>query len=498
MHLLLNWLLQTAALVLAVHVVLRRWRTASAATRHAVWFMTLVLLTALPLRDLVESALVTEAPPMPLETAEPLAAFVLPPAPAWMTLLAICLWGEWAALSLVRLARAIAALADARQTCTPFPADREARLTHWRRLRASGRPAALALCPRVGAAAVFGLRRPLIAVSPVLASRLTDDELDQVIVHELAHVRRRDDFATLAQACVSALVGFHPAVRLALSRLALEREMACDDWVVRATGSARQYASCLTRVAEARDFGPRLAPAALNGPQLRVRVHHLLDARRSRARASRLSLAASACLLLALALLITGTAIVVESRERPFEPRLITAAANGHSADSRGSRSAARAGTPSPARADVSHATLAEDEAPRIPSLLPSPPQDTLTHTAARQPDTQPASRPQSQTDRTGASPGRPLDARTLHAFEQLPLGADPQSDAADPVDQSDEDGTIPARLVSPWQSLAGAGIVVGEGTQRAAIAVAESTTHAATATAGFMTRMGKSFTRIF
>ena len=57
-------------------------------------------------------------------------------------------------------------------------------------------------------------------------------ELNAILLHELAHLRRRDDWTNLIQKIVGALLFFHPAVWWIEKKLALEREMACDDLVL--------------------------------------------------------------------------------------------------------------------------------------------------------------------------------------------------------------------------------------------------------------------------
>ncbi|MBV8602770.1 MAG: pentapeptide repeat-containing protein, partial [Candidatus Eremiobacteraeota bacterium] len=127
-----------------------------------------------------------------------------------------------------------------------------------------------------------GLGAATIVLPRTLVATLGDDELDQVLVHELAHLARRDDLTNLIERIVGAILFFHPAVHLVSRRLDLEREIACDDWVVAATGSRGRYASCLTRVAElalgaSRHAAPALGLFASRGV-LRKRVEHLLDA----------------------------------------------------------------------------------------------------------------------------------------------------------------------------------------------------------------------------
>jgi beta-lactamase class D len=108
---------------------------------------------------------------------------------------------------------------------------------------------------------VLGLGRPIVAIPAALVESLSDDELDQVALHELAHVRRRDDWAKLAQSAAEALCAFHPAARWIARRVDAEREVACDDWVISITRERRRYARCLLKLA---GFG--LASASVPAP----------------------------------------------------------------------------------------------------------------------------------------------------------------------------------------------------------------------------------------
>ena len=93
-------------------------------------------------------------------------------------------------------------------------------------------------------------RHPAVILPEPLLAKLSTDELDHVILHELAHVARRDDWTNLAARAATALVGWHPAAAWVLRRIDREREIACDDWVVAATGAPRPYAASLARLFE--------------------------------------------------------------------------------------------------------------------------------------------------------------------------------------------------------------------------------------------------------
>ena len=97
---------------------------------------------------------------------------------------------------------------------------------------------------------VMGIFRPLIVLPTDLLGKLRADELELVLMHELAHVRRLDNLTLLLQRLVTAALFFHPAVWLCGRMLQREAEQACDDLVVNATGRSEVYACGLASVAE--------------------------------------------------------------------------------------------------------------------------------------------------------------------------------------------------------------------------------------------------------
>ena len=108
-----------------------------------------------------------------------------------------------------------------------------------------------------------GLFDAMILVPRSLLERLSEPEVDQICLHELAHLRRADDWTNGLQRVVSALLGWNPAAQFVGQQLDLEREVACDDWVLSFVGTVRPYALCLTKMAETRVVA---APARFRRP----------------------------------------------------------------------------------------------------------------------------------------------------------------------------------------------------------------------------------------
>src|SRR6185503_4263157 len=149
-------------------------------------------------------------------------------------------------------------------------------------------------------ASVLGGGRPIIAVAPKLIDRLSPDELDRIMIHEWAHVQRRDDLLSLAHAIVRATAGWHPAVWWLERRMLIEREIACDEITVRLTGCPKRYAACLTAIATLPGSSlPMEAVGVLSTPALTRRVVRILSQRRLASPAFSAAAAVVAVLVLA-------------------------------------------------------------------------------------------------------------------------------------------------------------------------------------------------------
>src|SRR3970040_235218 len=114
-------------------------------------------------------------------------------------------------------------------------------------------------------ACALGLGRPVVLVSRSVADAVNDESLDEIVMHEQAHLDRYDDWSQLLQAVVGSLAGLHPAVRFLARRMDVDREAACDDRVVSRTGATRRYASSLLAAAAA--SRPNATAGGLRRPQ---------------------------------------------------------------------------------------------------------------------------------------------------------------------------------------------------------------------------------------
>ena len=102
-----------------------------------------------------------------------------------------------------------------------------------------------------------------------LLDELDPRELEQIGIHEAAHLLRNDDYALLLQRILEALFALHPVVRWISRRIDLEREIACDDFVIASTNNPQPYAACLARVVQLTG-GIRATPIATSAADRRT------------------------------------------------------------------------------------------------------------------------------------------------------------------------------------------------------------------------------------
>lgn len=122
---------------------------------------------------------------------------------------------------------------------------------------------------------VFGHFRPVILMPVGLLTGLPSWQLEAILLHELAHVRRHDYLVNICQRLAEGLFFYHPAVWWISRIIRVERENCCDDIVVALRGNAHEYAIALTALEQARCANHEPAMAATGG-SLMKRVRRLL------------------------------------------------------------------------------------------------------------------------------------------------------------------------------------------------------------------------------
>jgi beta-lactamase regulating signal transducer with metallopeptidase domain len=112
---------------------------------------------------------------------------------------------------------------------------------------------------------VIGWLRPVILLPTSALTGLTAEQLEALLAHELAHIRRYDYLANMLQTVVETLGFYHPAVWWISHRIRIERENCCDDLAVSISGDRIRYAKALTSMEEIRASRSGLAVAATGG-----------------------------------------------------------------------------------------------------------------------------------------------------------------------------------------------------------------------------------------
>lgn len=193
-------------------------------------------------------------------------------------------------------------------------------------LKGCGRQALLCVSPEVNRPSVTGLLQPRILLPEGLLEVLTAAELKHVVLHEMEHLRRGDDWLNLLQQLSLVALPLNPALLWLDRRLCRERELACDDGVLRTTRAHNAYAACLVKLAEDSLLrkGAILAMSALGtGAQeseLGARVRRILSGPASRKSPRRTAWAAVAFLACTAALLARCPQwVAFEAQAQPLE-----------------------------------------------------------------------------------------------------------------------------------------------------------------------------------
>jgi bla regulator protein BlaR1 len=129
---------------------------------------------------------------------------------------------------------------------------------------------------------VFGILRPVLLWPGGISARLSDEQIEAIFAHELAHVRRRDNLAAAMHMLVQAVFWFHPLVWWVGARLIDERERACDEEVIRSGRHPQVYAESILKTCQFSVESPLLCVAGVTGSDLKRRIEAIMTAPLSR------------------------------------------------------------------------------------------------------------------------------------------------------------------------------------------------------------------------
>ena len=297
----LNSLWQGLLLALVAWFCLRLVPRSSASLRYGIWCIALIAVLALPVIAVQFAG--TGLGAHAAAGSEPVVAV---PQRFAQTLFVV--WYVSASALVVRLILSYVRLQQLKASAVPLPPLYQSKVRRWLAACGGQRECRLCVSDRVPMPVAIGLVDPVIILPERLIEQLSDDEFDQIGLHEVAHLQRWDDYTNVFQKIVEALLFFNPAVYLIGRQLTLEREIACDDRVIAATGKPLTYALCLTRLVEATALArqPLHALGALSTRrQFAIRIERLLDRRGSVPAASRFA-ATAACIGIAASLVVAA------------------------------------------------------------------------------------------------------------------------------------------------------------------------------------------------
>jgi beta-lactamase regulating signal transducer with metallopeptidase domain/type II secretory pathway component GspD/PulD (secretin) len=164
---------------------------------------------------------------------------------------------------------------------------------------------------------VVGWLRPVILLPASALTGLTAEQLEALLAHELAHIRRYDYLVNMLQTVIETLGFYHPAVWWISHRIRVERENCCDDLAVSISGDRVRYARALTSMEEIRTGRGELAVAATGG-NLFTRIRRIVG--KDSNDSSRASWIPSAITILLIAIISVPTTIALTTKSKSREP----------------------------------------------------------------------------------------------------------------------------------------------------------------------------------
>ena len=192
---------------------------------------------------------------------------------------------------------------------------------HWQRLLSAlsvrlriSRPVALLESSLAKIPSVIGHLRPAILIPAGLLASMPPDQIEAILLHELAHIRRNDYLVNLLQNVAEGLLFYHPAIWWISGIIRIEREHCCDDAaVMTGSGGAYEYAMALAALEQSRWGSSDITATAATGGNLVHRVRRLLN--------PELTLAPQSGWALPVVMLGVIVAIAVTAAPAPQEPK---------------------------------------------------------------------------------------------------------------------------------------------------------------------------------
>ncbi|MFC4160673.1 cytochrome c oxidase assembly factor Coa1 family protein [Chitinimonas lacunae] len=312
----LQSLFQVSALGILAACVLAGIDRRRASLRHAVGMVFLLAMAAAPILSFfqagpvvvieTDAALRPIVPPISKVDILPVVLHAAVPAPDWLPYL----WLLGVTVMLARLTLGLREVGRLSRTATDtLPAPWQRRVDGLAQAMGIRRAVRVLLSPDAGMPCTANAWRPLVWLPARMLTGLSQDQLEAVIAHELAHIRRLDWLWNGLQCAIEAILFYHPAVWWLSRQIRKDREHACDDLAVAACADPIALAEALLSLERGRR--PMLAPAATGG-SLRQRIERLLQAESPPVRWPVLPLG-----LIGLTLLLVAQASVADTGSAP-------------------------------------------------------------------------------------------------------------------------------------------------------------------------------------
>jgi beta-lactamase regulating signal transducer with metallopeptidase domain len=240
---LLHFVWQGALIGLLTVSALNGLRSARASTRYAVVCAAFILLVAAPIVTMLTLEL---APSFSNAASHVLVTRAMASvAPSWARNVVLLIWGVGVCVFGVRALvayRYVVVLRAGARAAVGHVLDIARALEQRMRIR---RRVRVVIAAASGSPSVVGWLRPVLLLPAAVITGLTPEQLETIIAHELAHVRRHDYLVSTIQLVAETLLFYHPVTWWLSARLREERELCCDDIVVETCGDAVVYARAL-------------------------------------------------------------------------------------------------------------------------------------------------------------------------------------------------------------------------------------------------------------
>lgn len=335
----------------------------------------------------------------------------------------------------------------------PLPRHWEERVAELMRTFGVSRPVRVMRSTIVRVPAVIGWLRPVILLPTAALAGLSARQLELIIAHELAHIRRADYLVNLLQVVIETVLFYHPAVRWMSNRLREERELCCDDAVIGTCGDTLTYAQALAELEAQRQRGFQTALAA-SGGHLSQRIYRMLD--RPVPRRNTLVWSMSLVIGLAAGSVALATQVAITGTGRPVpvgaEPRVQSAVTAPAEVPTRSPLASAATAPEAEALRTVSRSRATE------PDAVEARPGAARETPARPEPAVASAGKPQSVAEETEPVASAPEQAGDAKASPEA-AGARPEAvAAASEASAADDAGTAPAEPAASGGVTADAG----------------------------------------